>query len=117
MELVGVQVTKYKSIEDSTLVKIESDITVLVGENESGKTAFLEAIYKSRPLVKTAFNFVFDYPHKDLVQYKPRHDAKAYHTVTALARPGRLRFNGVKQMRGPRRRRAESARPRCADAS
>lgn len=41
--LTKAQVFKYKSIEDSTPVRIMDDVTVLVGKNESGKTAFLNS--------------------------------------------------------------------------
>lgn len=41
LTLIKVQVWKYKSIEDSTPVEIANAVTVLVGKNESGKTAFL----------------------------------------------------------------------------
>jgi predicted ATP-dependent endonuclease of OLD family len=43
--LVKAQMFKYKSIEDSSQVEIGEDVTVLVGKNESGKTAFLEALH------------------------------------------------------------------------
>jgi energy-coupling factor transporter ATP-binding protein EcfA2 len=49
MKLVEVQVTNFRNILDSTLVKIEPGITCLVGKNESGKTAFLHALYRLNP--------------------------------------------------------------------
>lgn len=83
--LIKAQVWKYKSIEDSTPVDIADDVTVLVGKNESGKTAFLEALYKSLPLNAAAkFNFVADYPRKDYVRYRPKHEAKDYDRVVQL---------------------------------
>ena len=63
--LTKAQVFKYKSIEDSTPVRIMDDVTVLVGKNESGKTAFLESLHKALPLGKANFNCIFDYPRKD----------------------------------------------------
>ncbi|MDD9869860.1 MAG: AAA family ATPase [Gammaproteobacteria bacterium] len=44
MKLVNVQVEHFRNILDSTEVKIQDDVTCLVGKNESGKTAFLEAL-------------------------------------------------------------------------
>jgi len=82
--LTNAQVFKYKSIEDSSPVEIGADVTVLVGKNESGKTAFLEALHKALPLENAKFNFVFDYPRKDYVRYRPQHDAKAYAKVVEL---------------------------------
>ena len=82
--LTKAQVFKYKSIEDSSPVEIGEDVTVLVGKNESGKTAFLEALHKALPLGNAKFDFVFDYPRKDYVKYRPQHDAKNYAKVVEL---------------------------------
>ena len=79
--LTKAQVFKYKSIEDSSPVDIGKDVTVLVGKNESGKTAFLEALDKALSLSDAKFNFVFDYPRKDYVRYRPQHDAKSFAKV------------------------------------
>lgn len=84
MNLTKAQVWKYKSIEDSSPVDISPDVTVLVGKNESGKTAFLEALYKSLALDSAKFNPVFDYPKKDYSRYRPKHEAKEYAKVTEL---------------------------------
>jgi predicted ATP-dependent endonuclease of OLD family len=83
--LVKAQVWKYKSIEDSTLVSISEAVTVLVGKNESGKTAFLEALYKALPLNNDkTFNIIEDYPRRDLVRYRPKHEAGEVQNVVEL---------------------------------
>ena len=82
--LTKAHVFKYKSIEDSSPVEIGKDVTVLVGKNESGKTAFLEALDKALSLEDAKFNFVFDYPRKDYVRYRPQHDAKSFAKVVEL---------------------------------
>jgi ABC-type branched-subunit amino acid transport system ATPase component len=74
--LTKARVLKYKSIEDSSSVEIADDVTVLVGKNESGKTAYLKALHKALPLGTAKFDFVFDYPRKDYVKYRPQHEAK-----------------------------------------
>ncbi|KZC15435.1 AAA family ATPase [Rhodanobacter sp. FW104-R8] len=84
LTLIKVQVWKYKSIEDSTPVALADDVTVLVGKNESGKTAFLEALHKAMPLGTAKYDFVADYPRKDLVHYRPQHDAENYQQVVEL---------------------------------
>lgn len=84
LTLIKVQVWKYKSIEDSTPVALADDVTVLVGKNESGKTAFLEALHKALPLSSAKYNFVADYPRKDLVRYRPQHEAKNYARTVQL---------------------------------
>jgi energy-coupling factor transporter ATP-binding protein EcfA2 len=84
LKLIKAQVWKYKSIEDSTPVDISDGITVLVGKNESGKTAFLEALNKACPLGKETFNHVNDYPRKDFSRYKAEHAAERYQKVAQL---------------------------------
>ncbi len=84
LTLVKAQVWKYKSIEDSTPVALADAVTVLVGKNESGKTAFLEALHKAMPLGGAKYDYVADYPRKDLVRYRPQHEAKNYQKVVQL---------------------------------
>jgi predicted ATP-dependent endonuclease of OLD family len=84
LTLIKAQVWKYKSIEDSTPVALADDVTVLVGKNESGKTAFLEALHKALPLGGVKYDYVADYPRKDLVRYRQQHEAKNYQKVVEL---------------------------------
>lgn len=84
LTLVKAQVWKYKSIEDSTPVALADAVTVLVGKNESGKTAFLEALHKAKPLDDVAFDYIADYPRKDLVRYRLQHEAKNYQRTVEL---------------------------------
>ena len=44
MKLIKFRITKYKSIKDSGYCWLASDLTILAGKNESGKTAILEAL-------------------------------------------------------------------------
>ncbi len=63
MKLIEVTVKKFKNIIDSNNVKIEKDITSLVGKNESGKTAFLQALYQLNPVrANTKFIIEDNYP-------------------------------------------------------
>lgn len=50
MKVKRAHVRDYKSITDSEEVTFEGDVTCLVGKNESGKTAFLEAVYRWNPV-------------------------------------------------------------------
>ncbi|OOW59893.1 hypothetical protein Xlen_20205 [Xanthomonas campestris pv. leeana] len=63
---------------------LADEVTVLVGKNESGKTAFLEALHKAMPLGSAQFDYVADYPRKDLVRYRPQHEAKNYQKTVEL---------------------------------
>jgi energy-coupling factor transporter ATP-binding protein EcfA2 len=63
VKLVQVQITKFRNILDSSTVAIEDKITCLVGKNESGKTAFLQALYRLKPARENvAFNVPDHYP-------------------------------------------------------
>jgi hypothetical protein len=75
MILESVRVTNYKSIDDSGEVPVDPRVTVLVGINEAGKTAALEALHKCRPVEKDVkFNYIEDYPRKDLLDYERTHE-------------------------------------------
>lgn len=49
MKLIKAQVQHFRNILDSSEVEIQEDVTCLVGKNESGKTAFLEALRRLNP--------------------------------------------------------------------
>ena len=86
MKLTQAHITKYKSIEDSTPVGIDANVTVLVGVNEAGKSAFLESLYKAGSVLDDEeYNEVFDYPRKDWLTYKRRADKKASSVVAVLS--------------------------------
>ena len=66
-------VNKYKSYNAEQIVQLEDDITTLVGKNESGKTAFLEALAKLNYFTKDEdfeFDDVQDYPRNELKKYQ-----------------------------------------------
>ncbi|MYD91966.1 MAG: AAA family ATPase [Caldilineaceae bacterium SB0662_bin_9] len=71
MRLTKVRIKEFKSIQDSTEVEI-GDVTCLVGKNESGKTAVLQALYRLNPVVDTdgSFDVTDDYPRKTVSNYK-----------------------------------------------
>lgn len=52
MRIHSVRIKNYKSITDSGFWTLASDITVLAGKNESGKTAILEALRDFDPAVE-----------------------------------------------------------------
>lgn len=68
MKLKKVVIHKYKSIEQEQIFEVEDDVTILVGMNESGKTATLEALAKSNYFSddKTfKYSTTHDYPRKE----------------------------------------------------
>lgn len=60
-------VSHYKCIDDTGTVALEPDVTCLVGKNESGKTAFLEALFRLQPIPsgpRPHFDELYDYPRR-----------------------------------------------------
>jgi hypothetical protein len=84
--LVRARITNYRSIEDSGKFAIESDVTALVGKNESGKTAGLQALYRVSPVDSSAvFDEVIDFPSRLTRQRK-----QAANQIPAVAATFRL---------------------------
>lgn len=68
MKLTQAKIQTYKCFIESCNVDIDNNITCLIGKNESGKTAFLEAIYRLYPVLadpKAAFYQVRDFPRRE----------------------------------------------------
>lgn len=74
MKLAKVHVQNYRSVEDSGEFSI-GDVTCLVGKNEAGKTAVLNALHQLRPYgeAEKAYDKVIDYPRRFRADYKQRH--------------------------------------------
>lgn len=73
LKLTKVRINKYKSFNKEQEIDIDDKVTVLVGKNESGKSAFLEAVakinyFESNPLFK--LHTVNDYPRNELIHFK-----------------------------------------------
>ena len=82
VKLKNVQITKYKCVEDSTPWKVDQ-ITTLVGKNEAGKSAILEALYKLNPVEEDARNFQpNDYPRRYALTDEGKEDSKVANVVT-----------------------------------
>ncbi len=62
MRLVSFTVRRFRNILDSTEIDVDPHVTCLVGKNESGKTALLQALWRSKPHVPTSFSSLEDYP-------------------------------------------------------
>ena len=76
MKLIRARVTNYRSIDDSGWVSLEN-VTCMVGKNESGKTAFLQALRRLNPVDSASGKFSLrDYPRKGYVRYRRRHDTQ-----------------------------------------
>lgn len=85
MRLTRVRVTDFQSVHDSTEFEI-GDVTCLVGKNEAGKTALLQAMYRLRPIVDTdvGYSVTDDYPRRDVADYEHEiEEEKRGHAVVA----------------------------------
>ncbi len=83
MNITRARVTNYRSIDDSGWVDLDN-VTSMVGKNESGKTAFLQALRRLNPVGGANGNFdIMDYPRKGYVRYKRRHETEPATVVHA----------------------------------
>ena len=83
MKIEKLRVQNYKCIEDSGWVDLEQ-VTCFVGKNESGKTAFLQAIQKLNPVDSTGeYTPLEEYPRKRYTEYKRRHEKDPDPVATA----------------------------------
>lgn len=62
MRLKSVHVQKFRNVLDAQSFELDPQVTALVGKNESGKTAILEAIYRINPVHAAAFDETAHYP-------------------------------------------------------
>src|SRR5262245_12614130 len=74
MILKAVLVWSFKSVSDSGRFVLDSRVSCLVGKNESGTTAILEAIYRMKPLPGRAqdFDALRDYPRRTYKKIDPK---------------------------------------------
>src|SRR5437870_536931 len=87
MKLVTVQVKNFRCIEDTTPFSL-GQVTCLVGKNESGKTAILQALARLNPFDanRQSYDKLRDYPRRYLAEYAARHpDGEAEILVTQWA--------------------------------
>src|SRR3984957_6688855 len=66
MRLIKAQIQKYRSIRDTGVFEIDPKKTILVGPNEAGKTAVLQALQQINPPAGARkFDALRDYPRSD----------------------------------------------------
>ena len=83
MRLEAFRVQNYKRIEDTGWVDVR-DLTVLVGKNESGKSAVLRGLSKLRPSDGEGYDGLREFPRR---RYSDEYDE------TAVAASGQFSFN------------------------
>jgi predicted ATPase len=77
VKLRKVRVTEFKSIWDTGEFET-GEITCLVGKNEAGKTAVLQALHRLNPVESDApvFNVTSDYPRSEVEEYQIQVEAE-----------------------------------------
>ena len=77
MRLTIARVSNFRSVEDSGDFTLDQ-ILCLVGKNEAGKTAIVQALAGLNPHPSTPISFdkERDYPRRFLTEYETRHDGK-----------------------------------------
>jgi len=84
VQLLRAHIRNYRSVEDSGEFAIKPGVTCLVGKNESGKTADLQALYRLNPVDSSAvFDEVIDFPSRLTKQRKLAAEDKVIPVVTA----------------------------------
>ena len=86
MKLVAVTIQKFRNFVEPQRIEIESDVTALVGKNESGKTTILKALHRLNPANGDArkFDFVTEYPRWRLARDR-RNDPNIENTQPVTA--------------------------------
>jgi hypothetical protein len=62
MRLKAFRVKNYKTIEDSGRVEIDTNVSCLMGKNESGKSAVMQALWKFNNVAGAKYDRLFDLP-------------------------------------------------------
>ena len=98
MKLSNVTIYKYKSYDREQSFSIDDSITIIVGKNESGKTAVLESVAKTNYFTNDEdfkFNPTHDYPRKEKKKYD-----KSGETGKAVGCTYRLDDNEIANIKG-----------------
>ena len=72
MKLKEFTVREFRSVWDSGTINVDDQATCLVGKNEAGKTALLQALYRTNPIIPDAavFDETYDYPKREVEDYR-----------------------------------------------
>lgn len=85
MKLRAVTIEKFRNFTDQQRIEIESDVTGLIGKNESGKTTILQALYRLNPANGGAskFDLTTEYPRRSLSRDRRAADLELFSPVKA----------------------------------
>ncbi len=102
MRLKAAHITNYRSIRDSGEFTLD-DVTCLVGKNESGKTAILQALYRLNPygVNNAIFDKDLDYPRGLKSKYAELHGGKEAQVVDTTWEIEEVEVRAVEQILCP----------------
>lgn len=103
MFLRSVRIENFKCIEDSEAFSLKP-VTCLVGKNEAGKSALIQALYKLNPDVAAegSFNPLLEYPRRKWSQYKERHETNPDNVLTTEWELNEEDIKALEQLLGPK---------------
>jgi predicted ATPase len=82
MRLLSFRVTKFRNIVDSGVIEVDQSVTCLVGKNEAGKSALIEALYHFSPAYGERFDVEDQYPRWLVVRDRKAGDLNAHIPIT-----------------------------------
>jgi predicted ATPase len=102
VRLKAAHITNYRSIRDTGEFSID-DVTCLVGKNESGKTAILQALYRLNPygVTNAVFDKDLDYPRGFKSKYAETHGGKEAMVVDTTWEIEEVEVRAVEQILCP----------------
>ena len=101
MILNTAQVENFKCIQDSGSFRIDA-MTCLVGKNESGKSATLQALHRLKPEIDVSFHDVLDYPRNQWLQYRRERQENPANVLTTHWRLEGPEVQALHKLLGPR---------------
>src|SRR6267378_8306594 len=102
MQLRKARVTNFKIVEDSNEFTLDR-VTCLIGKNESGKTALLDALYRLNPYDSEAAEYdkIEEYPRRYLLEYEERHRGREACVVSTTWELDDADVNAIENVLGP----------------
>ncbi len=102
MLLHKARVSNFKIVEDSNEFRVDQ-VTCLIGKNESGKTAILDALYRLNPYDPEVAEFdrIEEYPRRYLLEYEERHRGREACVVTTTWDLEDAEVSAIEKVIGP----------------
>lgn len=85
MQLESIVVERYRNFTDPQTMAVETDVTCLIGKNESGKTTILKALHRLNPANDPdTFDVTTDYPRRLLAQDRKKQNLEDVTPIRAV---------------------------------